>query len=437
MARSNGGLNPDLVRDVADAVGANRCVVAMGGGADSSVLLAAAAEASGADNVRAVFVFHHLEASDRLRSAALAVANHVGVTATVLDAPVVDGPDLEARARGARYDVMEQFLDAGEVGLTAHTRDDQAETVLMHLMRGSGTTGLAGIPASRGPWRRPFLDRTKDELRDVADTLGLPYVDDPANADLRFMRSRIRTRVMPYLEAELGWSVRDGMAKTAALLAADDKLLTAQTRDVAVSTDGDRVFVPTAPLFGLPPAVTSRIARTALRSVMGGHPGSADDVAQIQECLETGGTRQLTQGVMVYNLGPHLMIGTPPEPIDGVSVHVGGSFRWANDTFRTYRTDVAPPVVGGGRFTLLNADAVGDKFDVRGAQPGDRLRIEDGSTPVKELLRSNGVPVPMRSVSPLVLDDAKIAALVGVRTAAWASPQKGRPVVVIERELDQ
>ena len=149
---------------VVDAAGERPCVVALGGGADSAMLLNAAVQSKTGAGIRAVFIHHALSSSDLLKQSAIDLVAHLGVALTVVNAPVDDGPDLEARARIARYAAIESITEDHEVILTGHTADDQAETVLMRLMRGSGAGGLAGIPPARGPWLRPFLEFRRREL---------------------------------------------------------------------------------------------------------------------------------------------------------------------------------------------------------------------------------------------------------------------------------
>ena len=108
---------------------------------------------------------------------------------------------------------------------------------------------------------------------------------------------------------------------------------------------------------------------------------------------------------------------------------------WLGDRFAVRRRSSLPTMLSGGRFTALTDSASTGTFRVRAVEPGDHLDIGIGSTPVTELLRVHGVPSDHRPVSPLIVDDAKIAAVVGVRTATWAKPQSGEPVIVIEREV--
>jgi tRNA(Ile)-lysidine synthase len=458
MARPHVRLSPDIIDAVDAGASGRRCVVALGGGADSSVLLAAAAESSTIPAVRGVFVDHHLAGSGSLNAAARAVGETLGVPVVVLDAPVADGADLEARARRARYRAIEGEVSPDEVVMTGHTMDDQAETIVMRLVEGAGSTGLSGIPPMRDPWMRPLLGFTRAELRTVADTLALPYVDDIANVDPRFTRVRVRRTVMPVLEDELGKGVRSGLARSSNLLRRDDELLEAQAAEVTLRREADRVLIPVAPLATAHPAVASRICRRALRIALAGQPGRSSDVAAILSTADSGETGQLTAGLVATHDGAYIAIGPPAGgsvpsvagstapsitidvPIDLRRPHEWPSFASslgaADDADYVVRwAEVAPPVQQGGRFTVLDASSVAGSIEVRPFGHGDRIDIEVGSTPVSELLRHHGVPADRRSVSLVIAVDAKIAAVVGVRTAAWAKPRAGKPCVIIERTV--
>ena len=141
-------MRPSMVNLMQTAVGDRPCIVALGGGADSAALLAAALEGLGPDRVRGVFVYHGLEGSNELQAAVTGLTHQIGADLTVIEALVVDGPDLEARTREVRYEALAADLRSGEVCCTAHTHDDQAETVFMRLMRGSGSTGMSGLSFS-------------------------------------------------------------------------------------------------------------------------------------------------------------------------------------------------------------------------------------------------------------------------------------------------
>jgi hypothetical protein len=123
------------------------------------------------------------------------------------------------------------------------------------------------------------------------------------------------------------------------------------------------------------------------------------------------------------------------EPQDGFVITIGDTFDWSGCRYTVSRTALSPPLIPGGRFTVLGAGAMAGGMAVRGVARGDRIDIEVGSAKVKEALRVAGVPPRVRPHSLAVTVGAKIAALVGVRVASWAKPERGGAVVIIEREV--
>ena len=167
---------------------------AVSGGADSLALLLLAVN-SGL-KVTAWHVDHGLrETSSDEGRMVFEVATDLGVKAHCVEAFIEDGPNLEARARDARRKVLPSQV------LTGHTADDQAETVLLNLLRGSGVQGAAGIGE---PHRRPILDLRRSETKSLCLSAKLDPVNDPMNLDPRFTRNRIRNEVMPLLTEVVG-----------------------------------------------------------------------------------------------------------------------------------------------------------------------------------------------------------------------------------------
>ncbi|WFE95154.1 tRNA lysidine(34) synthetase TilS [Micromonospora sp. WMMD987] len=211
-------------------------LVACSGGADSLALAVATAFVTSrlGRSAGLVTVDHGLQAGSVERAAAVAGwAGRVGfdpveaVPVTVAGRP--GGP--EAAARQARYQAL---TDAARrhravAVLLGHTRDDQAETVLLALARGAGPRGLAGMPVRRDvagvPLLRPLLDVTREQTRDACAALGLVPWQDPHNTDPSYARARVRADALPALVAALGTGVRDNLARTARLLAADTAAL--------------------------------------------------------------------------------------------------------------------------------------------------------------------------------------------------------------------
>ena len=422
---------------VSDAVGDRSCVVALGGGADSAMLLHTTVMAVPGGGVRAVFAFHDLDASHLLEEAARDLTDMLEIGLTVVDAAIAEGSGLEVRARQARYAAIENDLGSDELVLTGHTADDQAETVLMRLMRGSGAGGLAGIPAIRGPWRRPFLGFGRGELRAEAERIGLPFVDDPANEDDRFLRSRVRHRLLPEIAADYSPGISTDLVRTATLLGRDDDFLASLGDSIAVSTRSGNTVLPVAAVMSAPLPVATRAIRRALRECGDVYPGSMADVEAVLDVARTGARSVIGGGIQVRRESPMIVFATSdPEPCDPpLDVGTDPSFRWGGHGYRVQRRRYPVPQRTAGRFSVISAGVENAGFSVRPVMPGDRIDIGNGSTPVTELLRDHGVPEMSRPCWLLITINGKIAAVHGVRTAQWATPGKGDNIIIIEREV--
>jgi tRNA(Ile)-lysidine synthase len=226
--------------DLADLAAGDLVLVACSGGADSLAVAAAAAFVAPRLGLRAggVTVDHGLQPGSDTRAAQVAVLlGQLGLDPVRNMAVAVPGSGAgpEADARNARYRALDTVAStAGAVAvLLGHTLDDQAETVLLGLARGSGGRSLAGMPARRGPYRRPLLAVRRAATLAACDELGLEPWHDPHNADFRFARARVRHQALPALEAALGPGVAEALARTAGQLRADaaclDELAFAQS----------------------------------------------------------------------------------------------------------------------------------------------------------------------------------------------------------------
>jgi tRNA(Ile)-lysidine synthase len=244
---------------------------ALSGGADSLALTAVAAAAK---PTTALIVDHRLQPdSGRVAATARDQALAVGcVDAQVLcvDVGTTGGP--EAAARTARYRALDDARGDAPV-LLAHTLDDQAETVLLGLGRGSGSRSIAGMRPCDPPWYRPLLGIRRALTRAACAELGLSPWQDPHNADRRFTRTRLRTEVLPLLEEVLGGGVAEALARTATALREDTDTLDELARQ-ALAEVGTGGGLDTARLAALPEAVRRRVIRGWL--LAGGASGLTD-----------------------------------------------------------------------------------------------------------------------------------------------------------------
>jgi tRNA(Ile)-lysidine synthase len=220
-------------RSLADLAPGAVVLVGCSGGADSLALLAATCFEAPRAGLRpaAVVVDHGLQpGSAQVAQQAAAQAVRLGAADVRVErvrVPPRGGP--EGAARTARREALDRV--AAELGaaclLLAHTRDDQAETVLLGLARGSGARSLSGMRPVAGLVRRPLLGLPRDDTRAACTAAGLTWWDDPHNDDPAHARARVRHRLLPALERELGPGVRDALARSADLLRADADALDA------------------------------------------------------------------------------------------------------------------------------------------------------------------------------------------------------------------
>ncbi|HEY3879645.1 MAG TPA: tRNA lysidine(34) synthetase TilS [Trebonia sp.] len=292
-----GGALPAAVAEVRNAVRASLAglragdlvLAACSGGQDSLALAAALAFTAPRAGLRggAVTVDHGLQPGSAGRAAGVAATlRGLGLDPVTEVTVTVDGKGgPEAAARTARYAALEQAAAAAGAAavLLGHTLDDQAETVLLGLARGSGPRSLAGMPPRRGVFVRPLLGLRRTVTGAACEALELRPWADPHNADRRFARVRVRLDALPALEAALGPGVAEALARTAGQLRDDAEVL--ETIASSERGRGDTVMAA-ASLSGLPGAVRTRVLRSA--ALDAGCPAgalTAAHVARIEELV--------------------------------------------------------------------------------------------------------------------------------------------------------
>jgi tRNA(Ile)-lysidine synthase len=399
-------------------------VAAVSGGADSLALLVLAVEAGCA--VTAVHVDHGLRAASAADGELVAtVAAALGRPARVVRVAVGDGPDLEARARDARYAALEQAADdlGATAVLTGHTMDDQAETVLVNLLRGAATTGLAGIPRRRGRIVRPLLDWRRADTVALCAELGLEPAVDPMNADPRFTRVQLRHHVISLLEATVARDLVPVLARQADLLRADAELLDAVA-------DAERARLGDPPSAGALAALAPALARRVVRRWLGDPPVRAADVAAVLEVAD-GRRRavELPGGRRVERVGDALLVGTPgpgaPAALgDGLVVPspVPGRLALGPVAVDTWVEPTPPDGWPDGRWrAVADADAVGPELVLRPWRAGDRIRPLGlgGSKLVADALAEVGIAAGDRAMHPVLErpSDGEIVWVLGYRVA--------------------
>ncbi|HUG74227.1 MAG TPA: tRNA lysidine(34) synthetase TilS [Acidimicrobiia bacterium] len=403
MART-GGLTTaqeTVLRAVDAAVPEGLVVVALSGGADSASL--AWAVATLGTPARAVSVDHGLPGSAWLMTAASAIAARLGLQHDTIF--VRTAGTSETVLRTARLAALESAVGVDETILTGHTADDQAETVLGNLIRGAGAAGLAGIPRRRGRFARPLLGVRREVARLAAAELGLPFVDDPENADLSIRRNRLRLQTLPHL-GEYNPQVIEAIGRSARLVDADDAFLEALAAAVPVGSDEEAITVPAAVLTTLAEPVATRVVRAMLRAADGPYAGEAADVDAVMSVAATGVSASLSGDLLAVRERALVVIhpNRPVPPPESVPLETTGAARFGPWTIRADVAGVRVPV--------------GERAVVRAPVAGDRISIGGGRhKTVADALQEAGVPARLRPRWPLVVDGDRIAWIVGVRIA--------------------
>ncbi|MGW2423250.1 tRNA lysidine(34) synthetase TilS [Streptomyces sp. NPDC001709] len=296
-------------------------LVACSGGADSMALASALAFEAPKLGIRAggVTVDHGLQPGSDLRADEVVLRLRELGLDPVESIAVTVGRDggPEAAARDARYAALDALAEhhGATAVLLGHTRDDQAETVLLGLARGSGIrslSGMAAVSGADGRYRRPFLGLDRQTARRACMAQSLPVWDDPHNADPAYTRSRLRHEGLPALEKALGKGVVEALARTAQLSRDDADALDAWASQAESSVRDATGLLECAKLYALPPAVRRRILRRA--AIEAGAPAGSLFARHIEEVdrLITGwrgqGAINLPGKVVAQRQGGRLVI---------------------------------------------------------------------------------------------------------------------------------
>lgn len=417
---------PRRLTELADAVEAaadlpdGNLAVALSGGADSAALLWLCRRLG--RDVRALHVHHGLPPSDMLAAAAARIAGMLEVALTTEHVTVPTGPSPEDQARRVRYEALMEAAEEGEWVLTAHTSDDQAETVLDHLLRGSGLDGLAGIPSRRFPFARPLLAVSRSTTREIAALAGLPWEDDPLNLSPDPLRNRIRSRLLPELEL-YNRRIRASLATTARLVGRDVAHLEEEARPPVQILDRGAALAASV----LTTAESSPAARMVRRflSVAGLEHASPEAVEGVLAVARGEVERHQPGGNLTVRRRAAMVVaeaaGEPVLPPAGLAVPGETRFgSWAFDAYLSGLPPSALPLSAG--WMVADAEAVGP------------LRVEPARhhPEALRLLADGGVRAPDRDPHPVMVAAEGLVWVPGVRRLpiGWADPATARYLVV-------
>ncbi|MCX7817814.1 MAG: tRNA lysidine(34) synthetase TilS [Kiritimatiellae bacterium] len=438
--------------------GCRTLLVGVSGGADSVALLTALRRicGDGPPKLIAAHLDHRIRGRVAERDAAFVrrFARRIGVACVVgrRDVPAIArrrGLSLEAAARVARLEwfaTVARRVGADRVAL-AHTRDDQAETVLLRLLRGAGAEGLSAMSRDTVVQGlrivRPLLEVSREEVREGLTAEGLPWREDASNRDLRHVRNRIRFRLLPAVEREVARNVRVTLARAAEILAAEDALLAVLTRRAMRRRLKRRQLIVEG--WGrMPLAIQRRVVRLWLRSV--GVPDSALTWAvteSVRGIASTGGDQRLTlAGGWRISVESGRLRALRAQTdrrcctgwravrfrLPGVVRPAGANFELEAVADRGWRT-VGEHGIGRLPATAWIARGTGrEVLTVRRWRPGDAYRPlgAPGTAKLSDVFTNEKTPREVRARWPVVLQGREIIWLPGYRVAEAAKVKHPR-----------
>lgn len=398
---------------------------AVSGGMDSMALLHCL------NNLRAdmniILVAYHMEHGIRGEASAAdmefvkAQCKALGVECKVMRADVpaiakMRGVSVETAARQARY----EFLESAESDYiaTAHHMDDNAETVLMNLTRGSALAGLCGIPEKRGRFLRPMLDISRKDIEEYVKSRGIPYVNDATNEDTAYTRNYIRKEILPKLK-RINEAAAANIARTAALLSEDEDALLAAAKDAdCIELKEEGAYIDLKKLSAFMPAVKKRVIRLAAAQV-----GELADIERVHtesllelaEKAESGKRIDLTHGLYAAVVYGKLLVGKTKEKQYNEHLVV---FHCGRLSFAGFEFDCGEyngePIYGGGAEYFDAAALEGAVF--RHRLNGDYIYPlgMSGKKRLSDYLSDRKVPLMMRDSIVLLAKGSEVLWAVGV-----------------------
>jgi tRNA(Ile)-lysidine synthase len=419
------------------------CVAAaVSGGADSVALAhwLRAHDNSGKSSVTfagIIHVNHKLRGaeSDRDEAFCRALAGRLRVAIEVIEAPVANATgrspagggtrrSLEGPARTARYRAFAAAanrLGATRVA-TAHTADDQAETVLMRLLRGAGSRGLSGIRAQRGPYVRPFLACRRSAVRAWLESQGEVCCEDSTNADRSIARNRIRHELLPIIEQMAPGGIV-ALARVATLAADDEKVLQGlaveSAASLVLSAGTEAASVDRDRLQKLPPAIARRVLRLAFEKVAPQGTWHADHFEAVLKLAgrRAGGGSLDLPGIRTERVSNELRVragARAPVPAYTYTLTSGGDVTVVEAGLGISASVRNGASDGGDEAYVLAVPSTAFPLTVRNRRPGDRVAMSSGTRKVQDLMVDAKIPRSERAKVPLVVAaDGQILWVVG------------------------
>ena len=400
----------------------DQIVCAVSGGADSMALLWALYLLKDQYDLHlsAAHFNHGLrgEESDRDEAFVREFCEGYGIPLYCQKTQVVAGKKgLEAAARDARYAFFHTL--PGKIA-TAHTADDNAETVLMHIVRGTGLKGLGGISPVRGKFIRPMLSVTRMQVLAFLEQYHVPYVEDSSNGEDAYLRNRLRHHVMPLLRKE-NPKIAENMSAMALRLREDEEVL---SQTVAMTDD-------VMSLRAMPGSVRAR-ALTLFLQAQGVKEPDAEHIALLQSLVfsdNPSAKAYFPQGIIIGRNYDRLQKMTPSSGIYPVELTCPGKVELEDVT--VICTPATEQVFQTDCFTVQPKG----KLFIRSRQSADVMRLQGGSKKLKELFIDRKIPAAMRPQIPVIADDRGVVGVYGIGANLDAVSKSGVQIRFEKRKI--
>ncbi|MCD8211982.1 MAG: tRNA lysidine(34) synthetase TilS [Oscillospiraceae bacterium] len=354
------------------------------------------------------------------------------------------GCGIEETSRRMRYEFLEKAardLGADRIA-TAHTANDNAETVLLHLLRGSGLQGLTGIPPRRGIIVRPLLNCTRSETEAYCEAHDLSHTEDSSNFDSAYSRNFLRLQIMPMLE-QINPRAVESISSAAGRLREDARFLddAASAQADRLSTfEGSALRVPVNDLLQLPPSLRARTVRKLLEQAGAGSDFTAQKLNDmIALCQNDCPSAQISLPGFVVRREYQDLIISPDTPsariLDPVPVDWDGKTSWDGWTLSSRKTDCPSQAADGTIY--LDRKALADRPVIRSRQAGDCIKLPGRPRKsLKKLLIEVKVPARQRESLPILADDTGVLAVAGLGPEESRLARPGQAAVEIHWERD-
>lgn len=352
------------------------------------------------------------------------------------------GMGLEETARQMRYEFLNEAADGAGASLiaTAHTADDNMETIIMNLARGSGTLGAAGIPPKRGRVIRPLLTVTRAQIEKYLAGLGAEHVEDETNADESYARNKVRRRVSPVLR-ELNPKAAENFSKAALRLRQDAELLDELAGKVAeaAAVESGSVTIPVSALLEAPYPLAFRALKRLFAGISQA-PLSAAHIAAMMELAEgedPSAQVDLPGGIMARREYEHMVIAWPPEPktFKPLTLTAEGDTEIPElglaVTCRRVKND--KKIHNSVNTFCFDCDMIKNNFVLRPRREGDRITLPGRKNKsLKKLFIEEKIPKHLRGMIPVLADDAGVMAVVGLGVNADRYPRGAEDIIYVE-----